>query len=168
MQSLSTELQYSISICARTIAVVYGHTHQNAPYLVRTAKLSWCRPCQYYPRIGSLIRQNINRWLLLLHRCHHIVRIRGGSPRALRPSSPFFNGILGRALARLGDTGGRYCRLWHLRGNLSMSPLAAPMPPGLSWSTPTRLCTPEIAAPSPPGGRWLLIWLHAPMQPCSR
>ena len=81
-----------------------------------------------------------------------------------RPSSPFFPGILGRALARLGDTGGRYCRLWHLRGNVSMSPLAAPMPPGLSWSSPTCLCTPEIAAPSPPGGRWSLISLHAPMQ----
>eukprot|EP01052_Picozoa_sp_SAG31_P019560 SAG31_NODE_1431_length_8376_cov_2.033829_4_plen_92_part_00 len=76
--------------------------------------------------------------------------------------------ILGRALARLGDTGGRYCRLWHLRGNVSMSPLAAPMPPGLSWSSPTCLCTPEIAAPSPPGGRWLSISLHAAMQPCSR
>jgi hypothetical protein len=85
-----------------------------------------------------------------------------------RPSSPFFNGILGRALARLGDTGGRYCRLWHLRGNVSMSPLAAPMPPGLSWSSPTCLCTPEIAASSPPGGRWLSISLHAAMQPCSR
>eukprot|EP01049_Picozoa_sp_SAG25_P020661 SAG25_NODE_7225_length_494_cov_152.055696_1_plen_123_part_01 len=82
-----------------------------------------------------------------------------------RPSSPFFYGILGRALARLGDTGGRYCRLWHLRGNVSMSPLAAPMPPGLSWSSPTCLCTPEIAAPSPPGGRWLSISLHAAMQP---
>jgi hypothetical protein len=68
---------------------------------------------------------------------------------------------IGRALARLGDTGGRYCRLWHLRGNVSMSPLAAPMPPGLSWSSPTCLCTPEIAAPSPPGGRWLSISLHA-------
>jgi hypothetical protein len=77
------------------------------------------------------------------------------------------HGILGRALARLGDTGGRYCRLWHLRGNVWRSPLAAPMPPGLSWSSPTCLCTPEIAAPSPPGGRWLSISLHAAMQPCS-
>jgi hypothetical protein len=40
--------------------------------------------------------------------------------------------------------------VWHLRGNVSMSPLAAPMPPGLSWSSPTCLCTPEIAVPSPP------------------
>eukprot|EP01047_Picozoa_sp_COSAG01_P096442 COSAG01_NODE_26941_length_698_cov_332.602671_1_plen_53_part_01 len=53
------------------------------------------------------------------------MRAAAGNPSQRLPQRP---PILGRALARLGDTGGRYCRLWHLRGNVSMSPLAAPMP----------------------------------------
>jgi hypothetical protein len=36
------------SIGAPPFALVYGHTTMNAPYLVRTAKLSIVRPCQYY------------------------------------------------------------------------------------------------------------------------
>ena len=48
---------------------------------------------------------------------------------ALRPSSPFENGILGRALAELGDTGGRYYWFWHLRGNISISQVAPRCPP---------------------------------------
>ena len=86
-----------------------------------------------------------------------------------RPSSPFESGILGRALAELGDTGGRYYWFWHLRGNILISQVAAPMPPGLSWSSSTCLCTPEIAAPSPPGGRWLQYrWMHARGQPVGK
>ena len=85
-----------------------------------------------------------------------------------RRSSPFESGILGRALAELGDTGGRYYWFWHLRGNISISQVAAPMPPGLSWSSPTCLCTPEIAAPSPPGGRPPAISLDACARPASR
>ena len=56
---------------------------------------------------------------------------------APRPSSPFESEILGRALAELGDTGGRYYWFWHMPGNISISQVAAPMPPGLSWSSPT-------------------------------
>eukprot|EP01048_Picozoa_sp_COSAG05_P007686 COSAG05_NODE_549_length_8747_cov_8.305851_2_plen_106_part_00 len=37
----------------------------------------------------------------------------------------------------MGDTGGRYYWFWHLPGNISISQVAAPMPPGLSWSSPT-------------------------------
>jgi hypothetical protein len=36
------------SIGALHRVVVYGHTTMNTPYLVRTAKLSIVRPCQYY------------------------------------------------------------------------------------------------------------------------
>jgi hypothetical protein len=36
------------SIGAPPTSLVYGHTTLNAPYLVRTAKLSRVRPCQYY------------------------------------------------------------------------------------------------------------------------
>eukprot|EP01047_Picozoa_sp_COSAG01_P127295 COSAG01_NODE_56537_length_317_cov_6.504587_1_plen_68_part_10 len=36
------------SIGAPPTSLVYGHTTMNAPYLVRTAKLSIVRPCQYY------------------------------------------------------------------------------------------------------------------------
>ena len=72
-------------------------------------------------------------------------------------------------LHELGDTGGRYYWFWHLPRNISISPVAAPMPPGLSWSSPTSLCTPEIAAPSPPGGRWLQYrWMHARGQPVGK
>ena len=85
-----------------------------------------------------------------------------------RPSSPFESGILGRALAELGDTGGRYYWFWHLRGSIWISQVAAPMPPGLSWSSPTCLCTPEIAAPSPPGGRPPAISLDACARQASR
>ena len=74
-----------------------------------------------------------------------------------------------QALAELRDTEGRYYWFWHLRGNISISQLVAPMPPGLSWSSPTCLCTPEIAAPSPPGGRWLQYrWMHARGQPAGK
>ena len=35
-------------------------------------------------------------------------------------------------LAELGGTGEGYSRIWHLRANISITPLAAPMPPDLS------------------------------------
>jgi hypothetical protein len=60
-------------------------------------------------------------------------------------------------LAELRDTGEGYSRLWHLRANISMSPLADPMRPGRSCTTPTCLCTPEVAASSPPVAAWLLM-----------
>lgn len=34
----------------KMVAFDYGHTHQKAPYPVRSAKLSWCRRCQYCGR----------------------------------------------------------------------------------------------------------------------
>jgi hypothetical protein len=37
-----------------------------------------------------------------------------------------------RAGGELGGTGEGYSRIWHLRANISITPLAAPMPPGLS------------------------------------
>ena len=74
-----------------------------------------------------------------------IVGSRSACSTVTLPQYSFTVQILGRALAELRDTGGRYYWFWHLRGNILMSQLAAPMPPGLSWSSPTCMCTPEIA-----------------------
>ena len=50
----------------------------------------------------------------------------GGDSQGGRPV------ILRLVLGELGGTGEGYSRIWHLRANISITPLAAPMPPDLS------------------------------------
>eukprot|EP01047_Picozoa_sp_COSAG01_P053306 COSAG01_NODE_5698_length_4090_cov_4.526936_3_plen_56_part_00 len=50
-------------------------------------------------------------------------RTRGGRPELL---------LILRLVLGAGGTGEGYSRIWHLRANISITPLAAPMSPGLS------------------------------------
>ena len=53
----------------------------------------------------------------------------GGDSQGGRPELLL---ILRLVLGELGGTGEGYSRIWHLRANISITPLAAPMPPDLS------------------------------------